>query len=71
MPMPRRAENQKVLPTPGCCPRRRRPHQARQALRDGQAQAGAAVAAGGGGIHLLEGLEQIALAGGVDADPVS
>jgi hypothetical protein len=35
-------------------------HQLRQLLADGEAQAGAAVFAGGGGVGLLEGLEQLA-----------
>ena len=39
-----------------------------QAFADGQAQAGAAVVARGGGIHLLEGLEQPVLPVQRDAD---
>ena len=43
-------------------------HQFGQAFADRQAQAGAAVVAGGGGIHLLEGLEQPVLPVQRDAD---
>ena len=43
-------------------------HQLGQALADGQAQAGAAVMAGGGGIHLLERFEQAVLLVQRDAD---
>src|SRR5204863_7828182 len=43
-------------------------HQFGEALADGQAEAGAAVVASGGGVHLLEGLEEPVLFVHRDAD---
>lgn len=43
-------------------------HQVEETLGDGQAQAGAAIAAGGGAISLAEGIEDVLLLLGRDAD---
>ena len=61
--------NQKVLPRPGrLCDVDPAAHQRDEPLRDGEAEAGAAVAAAGRAVRLDEGLEEARLQLGVDAD---
>jgi hypothetical protein len=61
-----------VLPSPGTLSRPTSPPiSSRQVPRQRQAQAGAAVAPGGGVVGLLEGLEQAGLRSGAMPSPVS
>ena len=59
-PSPNQAVKMKVLPSPGVALQPDLPaHQLHQPARDGEAEAGASVLAGGGHVRLREGLEQL------------